>query len=133
MAHVLAGLAESQGRTGATSAAQMHAAAAVGFAVELETPYEGILALEAAASITLASGAAHEAAVLAGAAAAQRQEHSIGLSPLEVERRRELEDRLPGLLGAPQAAAARAEGSALPLADALRRALRALDGDGPEA
>ncbi len=131
MAHVLAGLAESQGRTGATSAAQMHAAAAVGFAVELETPYEGILALEAAASITLASGAAHEAAVLAGAAAAQRQEHSIGLSPLEVERRRELEDRLPGLLGAPQAAAARAEGSALAPADALRRALRALDGDGP--
>jgi predicted ATPase len=133
MAHVLAGLAESQGRTGAIEPAQMHAAAAVGFAVELETPYEGILALEAAASITLASGAAAEAAVLAGAAAAQRDEHSIGLSPLEVARRRELEDRLPELLGAPQAAAARAEGSALPLADALRRALRALDGNSPKA
>ena len=129
MAHVLAGLAESQGRIGALEAAGMHAAAAVGFALDLETPYEGILALEAAASITLAAGGPLEAAVLAGAAAAQRQEHSLGLSPLEVARRRELEDQLPEQLGAAAAAAARAQGAGLALADALRRALRAMDGD----
>jgi non-specific serine/threonine protein kinase len=124
----LSDLAIARTRLGHKDAARDAAREAIAIVREIGAKREGAYALEGAAEWLSENGAASDAAVLLGAAAALREAIGSPLAPVEQRQREGLHAKLEAALGKPQSESARAEGRALEFAAALDRAAAAIGG-----